>query len=602
MIKYDIVIIDSGVDFYEQEDGIAIVTKDFQFFQINDIIDEVGHGSAIYNIIKTHNHDAKCFHLKIYDKNNESISEDTLIYALNYIYDKIECRFVNMSLGVSIIQKREELYQACQRLNEKGIILISAFDNMEVVSYPAAFDNVIGVASDPTCSKISDYVYIDHPLANVCGKGGLQRVKWTTPKSIFAQGNSYACAHITGILSNYCLNNLDEALLFLKNNSKSKVFYKKSENNLDVPLFSKNNNAVLFPFNKEMHSLVRFSELLSVNLVDIYDVRESARVNASTNTLLRISSPNNYIIKNIEEIDWNTFDVFIVGHTEELITSLGKKDWFESLILKAIKYNKYVYCFDDISYLVSKDNFPKDRLFYPKTTIDSVAPIPLGMLYRPWVPMIGVFGTTSKQGKYTLQLYLREKFLRDGFSVGQIGTEPSAYLFNMDLCFHFGYKSSSNIFRQNMVSYLNSAINDISKKGVDIIISGCQSGTVTYDYGNINYYTFSQTEFLLSTLPDAVILCVNSFDEVDYIRRTIQYIESCVDTKIIALSVFPLGYNDQLGRSRLVPLSDEVLDKVATALYKQLGIPAFILGRESDMEELYAKTVSFFSSDSETKK
>ena len=100
-----------------------------------------------------------------------------------------------------------------------------------------------------------------------------------------------------------------------------------------------------------------------------------------------------------------------------------------------------------------------------------------------------------------------------------------------------------------MVSYLNSAINSISQKNVDIIISGCQSGTVVNDFGNVNYYTFSQNEFLLGTLPDAVVLCVNSYDEPVYIKRTIQYIESCVEGKVVALVLYPMGYDEQLGKN-----------------------------------------------------
>ena len=112
-----------------------------------------------------------------------------------------------------------------------------------------------------------------------------------------------------------------------------------------------------------------------------------------------------------------------------------------------------IYCFDDISNIIQKHALSSDKIYYPNTTIENIDPIPLGMLYRPWVPMLGVYGTTSKQGKFTLQLILREKFLRDDYCVGQIGTEPSAYLFDMDLCFHFGYHSTTNINRQNMVSY-----------------------------------------------------------------------------------------------------------------------------------------------------
>lgn len=260
-----------------------------------------------------------------------------------------------------------------------------------------------------------------------------------------------------------------------------------------------------------------------------------------------------------------------------------------------------IYCFDDISNIIQKYALSSDKIYYPKTTIENIDPIPLGMLYRPWVPILGVYGTTSKQGKFTFQLILREKFLRDDYCVGQIGTEPSAYLFDMDLCFHFGYHSTTNINRQNMVSYLNSEINNISQKDVDIIISGCQSGSVTYDFGNAKYYTFSQSEFLLGTLPDAVILCVNSYDETDYVGRTIKYIESCVDSKVIALVVYPMGYNDQLGRSRLVHLSDTELNKSVYMLSSKFNIPTYILGKESDMEKLYTTVIAFFTSDDEVK-
>lgn len=45
--------------------------------------------------------------------------------------------------------------------------------------------------------------------------------------------------------------------------------------------------------------------------------------------------------------------------------------------------------------------------------------------------------------------------------------------------------------------------------------------------------------FLHGTSPDAVILCVNIDDDMDYIKRTINYIEAYVDTKIIALVIYP---------------------------------------------------------------
>ncbi len=146
-----------------------------------------------------------------------------------------------------------------------------------------------------------------------------------------------------------------------------------------------------------------------------------------------------------------------------------------------------------------------------------------------------------------------------------------------------------------MICYLNSVINQISESGVDIIITGCQSGTVTYDYGNANYYTFPQTEFLLGTLPDAVVLCVNAYDDTHYINRTIKYIESAADCKVIAITVFPMGYDKQIGTSRLVRLPDEDLHAISINISDKTDIPVFILGNEPDMENLYSKIISFFT-------
>ncbi len=598
--KYDVVIIDSGVNECTDEQGIRLLCNHFEEFQsIKEFKDDVGHGTAVYNIIKLHNADARCFHVKIFDKYNNCINENVLLHALKYIYENIECKLINMSLGITVSLQRTELYEICQRLTEKGVVLVSAFDNLEVISYPAAFDNVIGVASSSDCTRITDVIFINHHIVNVCGKGGLQRVKWITPKYIFTQGNSYACAHITGILSKSSCNNTGEALLYLENIAKKKYARKNDVKQSYVPYIPEGSKAALFPFNKEMHSLVRFSHLLRVNIVDIYDVRQSARVNASSNSLLGITNSSAYTIKNIENINWDSFDILILGHTDELTRMLGNAELVEQIILQAYYNGKYIYSFDNISDIIERHSLSLKQVYYPKTLEENIDRMPLGMLYRPWVPMLGVFGTTSKQGKFTLQLILREKLLRDGYCVGQIGTEPSAYLYGMDLCFHFGYHSTANIYRQNMVCYLNSEINNISQKGADIIISGCQSGSVTYDFGNVNYYTFSQSEFLLGTLPDAIVLCVNTYDETDYIKRTIQYLESCVDCKVIAIVVYPMGYNDRLGRSSLVRLPDDELNKIAKTLSCQYNIPAYILGAEPDMENLYANVITFFTSDSD---
>ena len=47
--------------------------------------------------------------------------------------------------------------------------------------------------------------------------------------------------------------------------------------------------------------------------------------------------------------------------------------------------------------------------------------------------------------------------------------------------------------------------------------------------------------FLLGAQPDAIVLCVNPFDELDYIERTVKYIESVVISKVFAVVVFSMN-------------------------------------------------------------
>ena len=281
MYKTKIVIIDSGINlshplvvntdikgisFYKDILGNIISSVD-----INDCI---GHGTAVYNIIKSHMPDSDVFVINIY-KNIEYLeNEDVLIYAMNYVLENIDCDIINISLGLCITEKEKELYEICNKLMQRKIIIISAFDNNGTISFPAAFDNVVGVTSDELCVKNTDIIFIENSIVNICAKGGVQRVSWTYPDYIFSGGNSFACAHVTGIFSKLFAQNVQsnknidirDVYFTLKNLSlKSYVFDKTRDNIYQSHEFKNIKNAVIFPFNKEMHSLIRFKKMLEFN-------------------------------------------------------------------------------------------------------------------------------------------------------------------------------------------------------------------------------------------------------------------------------------------------------------------------------------------------
>ena len=71
--------------------------------------------------------------------------------------------------------------------------------------------------------------------------------------------------------------------------------------------------AALFPFGKEMHSLLRFHDLLSFQIVDVYDVKHTATVGATVRHLMKEQDIPDLVIKNIETIKWDNFDTLILG-------------------------------------------------------------------------------------------------------------------------------------------------------------------------------------------------------------------------------------------------------------------------------------------------
>jgi len=155
---------------------------------------------------------------------------------------------------------------------------------------------------------------------------------------IVGSGNSYACAHITGILSEHLQNFSINARLLLERLSSGVI-------HIDNHCFdakwkhspiSEYKKAVLFPFNKEMHSIIRFQDLLSFEIIDVYDLRYSARVGSSTNDILHIDEYRDFIIRNIAEIDWDSFDTFILGHTGELAHITNKPNLAKELIQKVM--------------------------------------------------------------------------------------------------------------------------------------------------------------------------------------------------------------------------------------------------------------------------
>ncbi len=601
-MSVNIFVVDTGMN-EEHPELLKYTSKIIDKFGIaagkksTDYRDELGHGTAIASLILRHIGncpDINIVSVKIFTAEMH-LNEYHLISALKYLSINYNPDIINLSLGINISEDISQLHKVCNEITDKGTIIIAAFDNSGSISYPAAFDNVIGVTTGDSCYRTDDFEYINDTVVNIAAKGNLQRIAWKSPPYIMLGGNSFACAHVTAKVAEFINNGVcgKEAILEELKKIAKKIHMHNECDCISNDLFSIK-KAAIFPFNKEMHALIRFSHLLPFQIVDVYDTVYSAIVGADTTVLMKDTTVKSMIVKNINSIDWDRFDTLIIGHIGNLSSLINKAEEWRYLVEKALKKDKCVFSYDDLE---NMGYINSEKVYYPQVNISAVPPIRFGMLYRISKPVVGVFGTSSRQGKFTLQLKLREMFLKHGYNVGQLGTEPNSMLFGMDYVFPMGYNSSVYIQGVNVIRLLNGVINKMCENGKDIIIVGSQSGTVTYDVGNIAQYNISQYEFLLGTQPDAVVLCVNPYDEEDYIQRTIYFIESSTNGgKVIALVVFPMDIsNNWLGfYNAKQKISDEKYKQLQGSLKKKFRIPVYKLGKKKDMSGLYHTIVEHF--------
>lgn len=597
--KISLAIIDSGVslqhpDFKDDAvEGLSITQEEIS----QDFQDQNGHGTAIYGILRDTREYCSIVNIKILDA--DEAKESTLIAALRYCLAH-HVQLVNISAGLTICFSNE-LEKICQELEAAGTIIVSAFANDGSVSYPAAYSSVIGVDSGDFCFTKNELEYVENSIVNIRAYGRIQRLRWLSPPMLMLGGSSFACAHVTCMAAELMATGYSgkEAIL-AQLKLKAKYMWKPLLPDPKDKLTHTIKKAALFPFNKEMHGLIRFGDLLSFEITDVYDVKYSGHVGAATDHLLGDQTVTSLKIQNISKIDWERIDTLILGHMEQLSAAINYNDLLTDLLVQAQKHDVFVYAFDDLTSVLQSLNKPPE-VYFPSVTSKDLPSFQFGKLYRISKPVLGIFGTSSKQGKFTVQLELRRRFLKAGYEVGQIGTEPTALLYGMDCVFPSGYHTTVKLDRYDVVRYLNHEVNRLCEKN-EIILVGSQSGTVSYDTGNLKQTALSNYEFLIGTQPDAVILCVNPYDSEGFLKRTINLIESAASAEVIALVLFPMKLKSDWsgiygGKTKMAA---EEIDETKKRLFKAFNRPVFCLGAPEEMDQLAEISAEFFAADPNT--
>lgn len=589
-----IAIIDSGVDHCEKGTGIAVRKNESDEIIMSDcFLDENGHGTIVYNIISSIVPEAVLYTVKIFS-HEEFVDSEFLVAALEYLQNEIKPDIIHMSLGASFCEDIPRLHNVCEELTHNGSILIAAYDNDGSMSYPAISPFVIGVDTNRNIMKTQEYYYVLNSSINIQAIGVAQRLKGMGGRFYDVAGSSFAAPYITsiiasGIISGNIQPNVDSAFSYLRKNAKAVLDVGAVEKNTKPFAISK---AILFPYNKEISTLIRYRSSISFSVHQFCDVKYLGNIGDKVID----GTDDKIVISSVEEVNWNDdFDTVILGHTDQL-SSITRKDYRSFIIQKCADYHKNLYSFDALSDEQKNLLESGSVKYYSPILTKRNIPNNAGKLRQIGKPILCVAGTSPRQGKFSLQMRLKQKF-EQHIKVGMLSTEPHGYLLGADQVFAMGYSSTVNLNNpDDFICAVNYCIGKVEDLGCDLILTGLQSQTIPAKVCNVRDMVLRNHYFILGTNPDAFLLMVNVFDELDYIEKTIQYLESIVLCDVLAVVLFPVSRQVKWGE--LGDLSEhysrDFLEKTVLKLKKALNREVFILDDDRHMERLCWLCLEYF--------
>lgn len=589
-----IALIDSGIDYKRAEFDCT------KIHLLNECKDQIGHGTAVASIIHKISPNAELYVYRLFDSDEATIDAEQLIEVLIFL-KQFGFDIVHLSCGVVVSNQLDALRRACTDLINDGTIIICAYDDYGRISYPAAFDNVIGVDWDIRCSDGLKYTFVQDSPVNILGIGALMRLPWLNGGYQTVAGSSFSAPYITGLVANLLMSG--EKPKNVMEQLRCKAAKEISVNKPNFTTISKDiciKKAIIYPVNKEIHNLLTYVNLLKFEIVGVYEPAIFRNVGKKAEEICGFGE-SSLVVESEKKIQWDSdFDTLILGHTR-LYEQALRKDIIKEFMEKCVVHNKNLFAFDDLGNyddLVKTIRDNGNFCYYPRVDTTDVDRTFLNKLHGIYSPVLGVVGTSSKQGKFSLQLALKTYFEKQGYNIGSLGTEPSSLLFGFTHVYPMGYECNVHLSESDSIRAVNRFMHEIDTQLPDLIIVGGQSQTVPYSMGNLALYPLLQNNFLLGAEPDAVILCVNPYDTLDYIQRTINYLNGYINTKVVAISIYPKSnyFEWAIYGTHSYYVENKILEERRQCLEKELGIPCVVFHSKDDVETLAKIVIEFFSS------
>lgn len=178
--------------------GLTDPDDDFALLRTHDDHDRLGHGTACAELVLRLSPAATIVPIRVFGGQLET-SPAALRAGIDWAAEQ-SIPLVNLSLGTTLEHERAPLLAACERARRGGMLIVASAPNAGPTTYPAAFDDVIGVDAGDFPSPW-DFRHRAGAVVECTAAAKHQRLRWLGGREEVMSGPSFAAPHITGIVA-----------------------------------------------------------------------------------------------------------------------------------------------------------------------------------------------------------------------------------------------------------------------------------------------------------------------------------------------------------------------------------------------------------------
>jgi hypothetical protein len=161
-------------------------------------VDCLGHGTAVAALIHALAPVAELMCVRVFDR-NLATSIDRVIRAIDWCLDN-DIQIINLSMGTVNPKHRDSFLDVIDRVNNKGAVIVTAFEMNGEVMLPGCLPGVTAVACHPECSR-EEYRVTERDGKKIFVAPPFPLDIPGVPRERNLNGVSFAVAHISAHLA-----------------------------------------------------------------------------------------------------------------------------------------------------------------------------------------------------------------------------------------------------------------------------------------------------------------------------------------------------------------------------------------------------------------